>query len=400
MLNKVKNRISVTKQVLKDCTLENGAIISGHSGDPEYPKYAPNYMFVWPRDAAYVTIALNILGMKEKTEKFFRWCQSKAMDSNGMFWQHYTPNGLSEGFLFTELYEDRGLEKIYKFIHPDALYPISKSFRSQLQPDGNGLLLWALKKYGEYGGNIEVFEELGKNLADGICNIWGGDSFKFTVFGLWEEKIGYPGVNLIYTLATSMRGLDIAEQLFGKKEVWSRKKNEIKEKLQPPIRNNFKFLSGPKYEKSAYNSLFSDFFSGKNFNPELDASLLFLIWPGKILKGKKSNELLDLIEKNLTEKQGFFRYPGDTYDGIFKRGASHRTGGNSWPLLNLWTAICLSKEGEKDRSEKYYRKTLELENDKISEQVDEEGRSIGASPLAWAHALFIVATEELDYLET
>jgi len=138
MQNKINKLIKYSKIVLNECSLENGAIVAGNPGNPKYSKDAPNYYYVWPRDASFNSVASNILGLTQNSEKFFDWCLERGCDKNGMLWQHYTPNGGPAGFFVSELYNNKKIDQISKYIHPDAKYPISNSLRSQLQPDGNG----------------------------------------------------------------------------------------------------------------------------------------------------------------------------------------------------------------------------------------------------------------------
>lgn len=77
---KVKRLIKVSKEVLEELCLENGAIVAGNSGNPIYSKNTPNYIYVWPRDSAFICMALNILDLRSQTERFFEWCFERAID--------------------------------------------------------------------------------------------------------------------------------------------------------------------------------------------------------------------------------------------------------------------------------------------------------------------------------
>ncbi|MBI3963733.1 MAG: hypothetical protein HY341_01920, partial [Candidatus Kerfeldbacteria bacterium] len=50
-----------THEVLRDCALENGAIVGANTDKPYTPREAADYRAVWPRDAAFVCVAADAL---------------------------------------------------------------------------------------------------------------------------------------------------------------------------------------------------------------------------------------------------------------------------------------------------------------------------------------------------
>jgi hypothetical protein len=64
-INKIKNRILVSKEVIKDSQLDNGSIVEANSTKEYYPPTAKNYFYVWPRDASYACIAADIVGIDD-----------------------------------------------------------------------------------------------------------------------------------------------------------------------------------------------------------------------------------------------------------------------------------------------------------------------------------------------
>ncbi len=401
MNSKIKQLVKTSKKVILDCCLENGAIVAGNPGNSGYLKDTPNYFYVWPRDSAFTCVALDILGMKKQVEKFFKWCSNRACDKEGLLWQHYAPNGLPTGFFISELYNNKEIKKFEKYIHPNAVYPISKSIRSQLQPDGDGLLLWALEHHIKYNKKAkDEFGELANCLANSICKIWSETNYKYLINDPWEEKIGYPGVNLTYTIATSIYGLSAADKLYGKKKIWTKTKESMEKTIQKAFdkNGNISAVFGPKYTQKNYKKLFSKMFSVGKFNPEIDASLFSVIWPAKLTNIKNQKNMLKTLIEKLDKKGGIIRYPGDSYDGIFIEGSSFRKGGNAWPLLNFWAAICLNKTGRTKEALKYYNWVLNRTDKYIPEQIDNKNMHKGPSPLIWSHAMFIIASKELGFL--
>jgi len=62
---KIKELIKVSKDVIADGSLENGAIVAANSDREIYPAAAQDYRYVWVRDAAYVCMAADLLGLRD-----------------------------------------------------------------------------------------------------------------------------------------------------------------------------------------------------------------------------------------------------------------------------------------------------------------------------------------------
>ena len=58
---RIRKTLEVSKDILKDCTLENGGIVAANSGKRYYPANAKSYYYVWPRDAAFACLASDMV---------------------------------------------------------------------------------------------------------------------------------------------------------------------------------------------------------------------------------------------------------------------------------------------------------------------------------------------------
>ena len=94
--SKIENMIRVSKEIIRESQLDNGAIVAANATKDYYPPTAKNYFYVWPRDASYVCIAADIAGIGGVQEKFFDWCLERAEGFNetGLFYEKYYVNGL------------------------------------------------------------------------------------------------------------------------------------------------------------------------------------------------------------------------------------------------------------------------------------------------------------------
>jgi len=93
--------IERSRDVFLDCSLKNGGIVAGNAGNPSYTVDMPNYHYVWPRDAAFISVAMICIDMREQAEGFYQWCDERALKSSNVLLQRYSANGLPEGFLIT-----------------------------------------------------------------------------------------------------------------------------------------------------------------------------------------------------------------------------------------------------------------------------------------------------------
>ena len=69
---KIEKVLSRSREVLRDCTLESGAIVAANTDKPYTPREAANYRSVWPRDAAFACVAGEYLNLPIQ-EPFFHW---------------------------------------------------------------------------------------------------------------------------------------------------------------------------------------------------------------------------------------------------------------------------------------------------------------------------------------
>ncbi|MCK4524912.1 MAG: hypothetical protein KAU07_00545 [Candidatus Andersenbacteria bacterium] len=355
MKKQISELLKTSKKVIKDCSLPNGAIVAVNSTKSYVPKEAKYYKFVWPRDAMYICSVANILGLNIQ-EKFFKWClKAEGWEKTGLFYQNYFING--------------------------------KKVAHNFQPDQTGSVLMAV--YNHYKNNkndCQKFEKLIKRSANGLCKIWSKDHFNLVTQDLWEDRRCFPDLkgNFTYSLAICSKGLSCANELIPNKK-WLKNSDEMKSVLLKNFDDHF------------YRSF------GKINDNKVDASLLGLVWPSKMLKAddKRMKKTIELIEEKIVEDGGVCRYKGDRYGGWMYNGNTHRKkGAGYWPLLNFWMTIYYLELGNKKKALKYYNKVLnDLGNKKyIPEQIFNNKIQVAVSPLCWSHAMFVIASKKLGYI--
>jgi glucoamylase len=354
---RIEYMIERSREIIQDSELENGAIVAANATKNYYPPQAKHYFYVWPRDASYICVAADLVGIEDLQENFFNWCLKRA-------------EGFEETGLFFEKYYVNGLKALGRF-----------------QPDQTGTLLFAVwHHYREDLEKARQFEHLITNAADGLCDTWDRTHFTIVANDLWEERLAFPDLNenFTYSLAACIRGLECATEIIPTKK-WSAVAQQMREQL----------------EKHFVEGLFVRSY-GQLIDKRLDASLLGLVYPFQIYEPKDPRIIATLaeIEKRLVINGGLYRYEHDDYDGWMHEGLQRNKGAGAWPLLNFWMAIYYSLKGDRTTAERYYTWVLDRvdETGHIPEQIFENNIQISVCPLVWSHAMFLIASNVLGYL--
>jgi glucoamylase len=357
---KIKNMIKISRKVIEDSVLDNGAIVAANATKEYYPSAAKNYFYVWPRDASYTCVAADLVGIENIQEKFFNWCLNRA-------------EGFKETGLFYEKYYVNGLKALGRF-----------------QPDQTGTVLYAVWHHCSLGNSeiVSKFEDLIIKSANGLCDKWNGDCFDLISNDLWEERLSFPDLeeNFTYSLAACIKGLECANSMIPN-DGWTRVSRQMKERLEKHFVHD--------YSKKGY---FVRSF-GKLIDEKIDASMLGLVYPFEVYKADEPRIISTVgeIEKRLITDGGVHRYEFDEYDGWMHEGMHRKKGAGAWPLLNFWLSIYYSLKDDKDRAKMHYEWVLNRVNDHIPEQIFNNRIQTSICPLVWSHAMFIIASKMLGY---
>lgn len=353
---KISQLIHKSKEIISDSALENGAIVAGNSDKNYYPKGAKDYHYVWPRDAAFICVAAQLVGIDTIQEPFFSWLEERPEDFK------------KEGKLF-------------------ASYSVNGRIKTRLfQPDQAGAMLWAIHEF--YKNNLSQAqrqEKLIRRLADGLTDDWKEKYFFTNTVDLWEEGNRQTSTtvenNHTYSLAACARGLLWANTMI-KNDKWKQAAEQMIEKI------NQAYLPAQKVFVRNH---------GKIDDLNLDASLLGLTYPFDIIKADDERMIntVKQMEEKIVINGGVHRYQFDYYDGE----GTAQEGGGAWPLLNFWLATYWALRNNKTKAQKYYQWVIDRLADDylIPEQIFEDFRQ-GIKPLAWSHAMFIIASHYLGLL--
>lgn len=389
---KIKELIKVSKEVIEDGSLENGAIVAANSDKTIYPSVVQDYRYVWVRDAAYVCVAADLLHLRDIPEKFFNWCFNRAEDfkETNLFYNAYNVNGTIHGTLISP-----DEPKVPQHLQKSCINLIHCG--TQFQPDQGGSLLIAIDHHiKHFDTDISKFKKLIEKTASGICRAWKGDAFVLPSYDLWEERCVLPkhGGFHTYSLAMCIAGLRAVIKLLGKKIKWLQAEKEMSDTFAQIYSNSTNSIHRT-YRKEVRNRKI------KTGDSLPDTSLLGLVYPSGVLAPndeKMQRTVQEIIKSNTTNDGDLFRYPGDRYCGGVWKGWVTLTGAGTWPLLSFWMSIYYSLCGDNENAGKFFDRTLKRIDKFMPEQIFEDKTRSSVSPLLWSHAMFVIAAKFLGHI--
>jgi len=389
----INKLIEISKDVIADGSLENGAIVAANSDKTTYPPAVQEYRYVWVRDAAYVCMAADLLGLQDIPAGFFDWCLHRAEDfkETGFFYNAYNVNGTFHGTLLPP--HD---VKLSRSMSERCIHPVPSG--TQFQPDQSGSLLLAIDHHIDHFDDTDVsrFKKLIEVTASGLCRSWKEDRFILPSYDLWEERCilqkekGYH----TYSLAICIAGLRAAMKLLGKKRKWVQTEKEMANVFEEICSNSTEAI--PRTYRTGRSAK-----KNKDEDGRSDASLLGLVYPSGMLNPsdeKMKRTVREMQKMNAVGKGGLMRYPGDIYCGGVRKGWVTLTGGGAWPLLSFWMSIYYCLCGDKKNAKRYFDWPLEQIDGYIPEQIFEDKKKRSISPLIWSHAMFVIAAKFLGRL--
>ena len=344
---------------------ETGGIISSPEIDEDF-SHCGRYAYCWPRDAAYITKAMDILNMTKETEKFYKIFCKKTQSKNGMWEQRFFSDGrlapcwgyqidetasviygVYEHYKYTNDFKflkdtlqmcEKGIDFLKRYVK-DLLEETNKYHVSyDLWEMCEGVHLYSLASiYSAFDAMLEIYKILGKNVSD------------FENNRLKDEKI-------------------------------SKSKVEI-EKLRVELK---KYINEKMYDenKKCYVR-----------NPEdrkMDISIIGAVVPFKVFtpKEKKIENTIERINMSLR-----------TYTGGYRRfEEDHYMNGNPWPIANSWMTLYYLEKGEKKKAKETFDFVIKTvgEHNLLGEQIDNNIlKPNWVLGLGWSHAMFIIVLEKM-----
>ncbi len=344
---------------------ETGGIIASAEIDENFTKCG-RYAYTWPRDAVFITRAMDILGMSAEVDKFYKVFCKQTQSKNGMWEQRFFSDGKlapcwgyqvdetasvvygvyshyqytkDEKFLKETL---QMCEKAVDFLKRYVKDIIEKTNKYHVSYDlwemCEGIHLYSLSCiYASFEAMLRIYKALGKNVSD------------FENNRLKDEKV-------------------------------QKSKLEI-EKLLVEIK---KYINENMYDEERKS------YVRNSEDRKMDISIIGAVTPFNVFTPKEKNVLNTIERINLslrTYTGGFQRFEGD-----------HYMNGNPWPIANMWMTLYYLEKGEKTKAKETFDfvvKTVSKLNF-IGEQVDNNTLSANwVIGLGWSHAMFILVLDKM-----
>ncbi|MEE0865445.1 MAG: glycoside hydrolase family 15 protein [Clostridia bacterium] len=366
---------------------ETGGMIAATEVDEDFTNCG-RYAYCWPRDAVFITKAMDILKMDKETEKFYKVFCKKTQSKNGMWEQRFFTDGKLApcwGYQIDEtasvvfgVYEHYKYTKSEKFLK-DNLKMCEKAIDF-------------LKKYVKDWLGIEGKEERDKDrVQEEIENSVNRKGHKYHVsYDLWEM---HEGIHL-YSIASIYSAFDCILKIYRSlgKNVSEFENNRLKEeKVQKNEREIEKIQTEIKkyINKNLYDEERKTYLRNTE-DKKMDISILGAVTPFKVFKPKEKKILNTIENINMRIR---------TYTGGYQRfEEDHYMNGNPWPIANLWMTLYYLETGEKKKAKEAFDFVVKTAGKHyfLGEQIDNSilkpNWVIG---LGWSHAMFVIVLEKL-----
>ena len=317
-----------------------GAVIAAPELDPDCI-HSGGYGFVWARDLAFLVLAGLAAGRSDLVEGALRWLP-RAQETSGLWLQrHWTDGSLAPSWNDHQLDETGAV-----------LFAYDAALR-ELRDDGLDAALWPSTR----------------SAADFLLGAIEPQGIPCETADLWEERDGCHA----YTAAAIVGGLRGASSAALRHEPERAETYATAaERLSAAVDRCFWSEEHGRYVRTLGD-------------PTVDVSLLGLSWPFAAVDphGPRMRATAAAVERALGRPGGgIMRYEGDTY-----------AGGNAWVLAALWLGLYRRQVGDGDghaRSLEYAQRVatqLQL----LPEQVTDDGEPAWVVPLAWSHAMLVLA---------
>lgn len=345
---------------------ETGGISAAMEVDENRTKCG-RYNFSWPRDAVFITRALDLLKMGKDTEKFYKIFCKNTQSKNGMWEQRFYTDGKlapSWGYQIDET--------------ASVIYGIYSHYLNT-------------KDLKFIKDTFKMMEKASKYLQKYVDKLLNFDRKETTCYDLWEMHEGISLYSLSCIFASFEAMIKINELMVNEYPNNRLKQNEIKEqkslleekmlKLKEFIVNNFYDEANKNYLRNLEDS-------------KLDISIMGSVVPFRVFspKEKKISNTVERINMTLrTYTGGYLRFEGDEY-----------TKDKPWVVTTLWMALYYIEIGKIKEAKECFDFVVRTQNPHglLAEQIDnsrmEPGWVIG---LGWSHAMFILVLNELKKFE-
>ena len=369
---------------------ETGGIIASPEIDENFSKCG-RYAYCWPRDAVFMTKAMDIVKMEKETEKFYKNFCKKTQSKNGMWEQRFFTDGKLAPCWGYQVDETAsvvyGVYEHYKYVKSE------KFLKDNLKMCEKAVDF--LKKYIKDWLGIDGIDEIRKDVVkeeiEEETKKRTGKEHKYHIsYDLWEMC---EGIHL-YSIASIYAAFDCMLKIYKElgKNTSNFENNRLKEeKVQKTQRE----LENLRVELKKYinENLYDEQKKSYVRNAEdrkMDISLIGAVTPFNVFKPKeaKVRNTIECINMTLrTYTGGYQRFEQDGY-----------MNGNPWVISNLWMTLYYLQTGEKRKAKETFDFVIKTVGKHyfLGEQIDNQTlKPNWVIGLGWSHAMFVIVLEQL-----
>lgn len=320
------------------------------------------YSYCWPRDAIFITEAMDLLNMKKETEKFYKSFCKNTQSKSGRWEQRF--------------YTDGTLAPCWGYQIDETAAVVYGVYNHYLKTEETKFLK----------DNLKMCEKAVHYLEKYVNNVLEGKAEETPSYDIWEENEGVH----TYSLATIFAAFNAFIKMY---EIVKPEYKENRIKLEQIEKRTIVI---EKLLREIKGYILKNFYDNdkktliRNKDGKIDISLLGAVTPFRVFEPKEK-KILNTVERiNMTLRTytgGYLRYENDNY-----------IGGNPWTIANLWLANYYIDAGEKKKAKECFNYVVNSATELgfIAEQVDNQTMTpawvIG---LGWAHALFVIVLSKL-----
>lgn len=359
---------------------KDGGILA--SADSDMLQYGlDTYSYVWPRDAAYVALALDSAGEMNTAQRFFSFARD-VLFKEGYFLHKYLP--------------DKSLGSSW--------HPWIKDGVPQLpiQEDETALVIYALREHYERSRDLDFLEEIYNPLVEKAANFMVRYRDPVThlpepSYDLWERKRGTSTFTSCAVYAALVAAADLSKILG--KDTHESKYRKAAEEIQAAI---LEHLWDEK--EGMFINMLVPRAGGVERDTTVDMSSVYAVFSFGVLPTsdprlqKAFDKTVRILSRGITSG-GLARFDNDDYYQI-----DRSTAGNPWVITTLWYAEYLTSRAKTgadlDRVRDIFTWVVRhaQPSGALSEQLHPQtGIQVGATPLTWAHGAYVLTV--LRYLE-
>ena len=344
---------------------ETGGIIASAEVDEDFENCG-RYAYCWPRDAVFITKAMDLLNMTDEVDKFYKVFCKQTQEKSGMWEQRF--------------FTDMRLAPCWGY-----------------QIDETASVVYGVYSHYEYTKNIKFLKETLQMcekaidfLIKYVKDILEDTKIYHVSYDIWEMCEGVHN----YSLSAIYAAFDAMLKIYSilGKNVADYENNRLKDEKIDKTKKELEHLQVEIKEyinKNMYDDEKKTYLRNTE-DKKMDISLLGSVIPFKVFDVKEKrvlNTIENIILSLRTYTGGFQRFEGD-----------HYMNNNPWPIANMWMTLYYLEKGQKVEAKDCFDFVVKTASklNFLGEQVDNQSLSANwVIALGWSHAMFIWVLEKM-----